>query len=172
MSRWGTGAPGESTAGACRSGRPPRRTERGAATIEAALVICFLVLPLVLAIIGYAYMLSFRQSVAQAATEGARAAAVAPPWSVQAAINKSAVETAINAAMTTGVSCDLTNGHLKRAATVVGTCTIADSASGGATFKTVEIDYDYESNPLLPIPGMGVVMPNRVSYSATAEVTP
>ncbi len=178
MSRWGSGALGDRSAAtgrgavACRSSRPARRTERGAAAIEAALVVCFVVLPLVFGIIGYAFMLSFRQSVAQAATEGARAAAVAPKWTgTQEAINKTAVQNAVNAALTNGVTCDLTNGALKRGATTVGVCTMTDTTSGASAFKTIKIDYDYKANPLLPIPGLGIVMPKRLMYSATAEVT-
>lgn len=177
MARWGSGGLGgngtETTRVVVVVRRPGRRAERGAAAIEAALVICFVVLPLVFAIIGYAFMLSFRQAVAQAASEGARAAAVAPSWTptAQATVNKTAVQGAINAALTSGVSCDLTSGNLKRGSTVVGTCTIADSTSGSAAFKTVKIDYDYKSNPLLPVPGLGIVMPRRLAYSATAEVT-
>lgn len=39
------------------------RSERGAAAVETALTLCFVVVPLVFATIGYAYMLSFRQTV-------------------------------------------------------------------------------------------------------------
>src|SRR5690348_1523714 len=51
-----------------------KREERGAAAVETALCLCFLVLPLVFATIAYAYMFSFRQTLSQAASEGARAA--------------------------------------------------------------------------------------------------
>ena len=55
-----------------REGRR-RRTESGAAAVEFALVLPLLVV-LVLGIISYGVMLSFRQTLSQATTEGARAA--------------------------------------------------------------------------------------------------
>src|SRR3954451_21590907 len=51
-----------------------KRNEGGAAVVETALCVCFLVLPLVFATIAYAYMFSFRQTLSQSAAEGARAA--------------------------------------------------------------------------------------------------
>ncbi len=50
----------------------PARRERGAAAVEFALVVPLL-LTLVFGIISYGYLLSFRQSLSQAAAEGARA---------------------------------------------------------------------------------------------------
>ena len=52
-----------------------RRSESGAAAVEFALVLPLLML-LLFGIISYGVMLSFRQSLSQAAAEGARAAAV------------------------------------------------------------------------------------------------
>ena len=52
--------------------RRARERERGAAAVEFALVVPLL-LVLVFGIISYGYMLSFRQSISQAAAEGARA---------------------------------------------------------------------------------------------------
>ena len=52
-----------------------RRGDRGAAAVEFALVLVPLML-IVFGIISYGFMLSFRQTLSQAATEGARAAAV------------------------------------------------------------------------------------------------
>jgi Flp pilus assembly protein TadG len=51
------------------------RTHKGAATVEFALV-ASLLMTLVIGLIGYGIMLSFRQAISQAAAEGARAAAV------------------------------------------------------------------------------------------------
>ena len=53
------------------------RTERGAAFIEFILVVPFFLF-LIFSLISYGAMFSFRQTLSQAATEGARAAAVAP----------------------------------------------------------------------------------------------
>ena len=51
-----------------------RRNESGAAAVETALCLTFVVLPIVFGIVSYAYMFSFRQALSQAADEGARAA--------------------------------------------------------------------------------------------------
>src|ERR1044072_971056 len=58
-----------------RGRRSQRCSEDGAAAVEFALVVPVLVL-ILFGIISYGVMLSFRQSLSQAAAEGARAAAV------------------------------------------------------------------------------------------------
>lgn len=147
-----------------------RRADGGAAAVETALCICFIVLPLVFAIIAYAYMLSFRQSVSQAAAEGARAAAVAPADSTSAtqpATNQAAIQAAINDTLSSGVTCDLGAKTLARGGKTVGVCTVATNG----TSKQVTIDYDYKDHALLPIPGLGFVMPDHLAYAASAEVS-
>lgn len=156
---------------------PARRGgARGAAAVETALCICFIVLPLTFGIISYAYMLSFRQSISQATTEGARAAAVAPPArdAAQSAQNRAAVQDAINNALTNGVMCDLASTQLGRDTDGdgapdfgVGDCTL----TGDGSTERVTIDYDYKAHPLLPDFGLGIVLPDHLSYSASAEVS-
>ena len=90
-----------------RRARGARRPERGAAAVEFALVVPFLLLFLV-GIISYGYMLSFRQALSQGAAEGARAAAVwstaydATQDSARIAAAKSRIDEALSSY---GVSC-------------------------------------------------------------------
>lgn len=147
-----------------------KRDERGAAVVETALCICFIVIPLVFATISYAYMFSFRQSLSQAAAEGARAAAIAPVGVTQA--NAQTVATAaVNSALSgiaDGVQCN--DGKL--------TCTFVWKTSGcgtdgaGVALKclAVTLTYPYRSNPLIPAPGLGFVLPDNIGYTATAQV--
>lgn len=127
-------------------------------------MLCFLVLPLIFAIITYAYILAFRQSLSQAAAEGVRAAAVAPTGTdlEQAAFD------AVDAAMQDhGLKCN------EGALTCVGT-TMSDCATNGGDLAVscykVDVSYDYKDDPLLPTFGLGIVLPDTLSYSATAEV--
>ena len=144
-----------------------RRDERGAAVVETALCICFVVLPLVFGIIAYAYMLSFRQTVTQAAAEGARAAVVAPSGSTTADRRTVAIS-AVSAALSTGA------GGLTCSSQYV-TCTaepVANCADGSANdcFK-VTVSYPYRDHSLLPtMPGLGFSLPQTITYSAMAEV--
>ena len=160
-----------------------RRGERGAAAVEAALVICFIVLPLVFGIIAYAYMLSFRQSLSQAATEGARAAAVlytSDTGAARAAGQQQAAQRAVNNALSSfGVTCDATLGTLRRNGEAVGSCQVSVLTAGSAGCDSaahncmqVNLNYLYRDHTLLPtVPGLGFTLPGDLGYSATAEVS-
>ena len=144
------------------------KSERGAAAVETALCLCFVVVPLVFATIAYAYMLSFRQTVSQSAAEGARAAAVAPA-STSSADRIAAATNAINHAMAGGpggMKCG--EGHL--------TCTITPVANcgDGSTHDCMKVvvEYPYRDHTLLPsVPGLGFTLPSTISYTAMAEVS-
>ncbi|HWJ08011.1 MAG TPA: TadE/TadG family type IV pilus assembly protein [Nocardioides sp.] len=144
-------------------------TDRGAAALEFALIVPILLL-LVFGIISYGYMLSFRQAISQAAAEGARAAAVAQRDADQVPDAMAAMNDALDSY---GVSCN--NGTLTRDGGTVGTCAvdIATCAGEPASIQcaTVTIDYAYDENPLLPIPGVGLVLPDNLRYSAVARVS-
>lgn len=147
-----------------RVGTRPGR-ESGAAAVETALTLCFVVVPIVFAIISYAYMLSFRQTVSQSAAEGARAAAVAPVTADRSA----AALHAVNGSMATGsggLSCG--QGHLTCTVSIVAQC------GDGSTRDCVKVtvSYPYREHNLLPtVPGLGFTLPSTVSYSATAEIS-
>lgn len=153
--------------------RPGVRSESGAAVVETALCLCFIVLPLVFGTIGYAYMLSFRQTVSQSAAEGARAAAVAPATGDRAA----AATNAVSQSMATGVGgMTCSGGQLVKGGTAVSgsTCTasVASCASTAGQCVTVTVAYPYRDKSLLPsIPGLGFTLPSRVAYSAVAEIS-
>jgi Flp pilus assembly protein TadG len=144
-----------------------RRDEAGAAVVETALCLCFIVLPLVFAAISYAYMLSFRQTVSQSAAEGARAAAVAPaatsdPDRTTAAIK--AVDASL-ATSTNNLKCN--TGYVTCEVTMVSGC--GDGAS--ATCVRVTVSYPYRDHPLLPSLGLGFTLPPTLSYSAMVQVS-
>lgn len=145
-----------------------KRNEGGAAVVETALCLCFLVLPLVFGTIAYAYMLSFRQAVSQSAAEGARAAAVAPasatdPQRITAATN------AVNAALATSVG-GLTCSSPNVTCTVVPVTNCGDGS--GNDCMSVTVSYPYRDHSLLPsIPGLGFTLPSIISYSAVAEIS-
>lgn len=144
-----------------------KRNERGAAVVETALCLCFIVLPLVFATISYAYMLTFRQTVSQSVAEGARAAAVAPTGST-AAVRQQAAISAINQSMSTGVG-SMTCGSNNLTCTVSTPAVCASDAT--KTCVTVVVSYPYRDHSLLPsIPGLGFTLPANVSYAAQVEV--
>lgn len=158
-----------------RSGAPGgvvrRRDEGGAAAVEAALVLCFVVLPVVFGILSYGYMLTFRQSLSQAATEAARAAAVKAVngdtvmrQEAQTIAAKAAVDEAVgtfSSTMKCGVdnlSCDV----------VFEPC--PDVSPAGCV--KVSVSYPYREHSLLPtVPGLGFTLPETVGYTAVAGVS-
>lgn len=161
--------------GRCVLGERARRrsrelAERGAAAVEFALIMPILLL-LVFGIISYGYMLSFRQAISQAAAEGARAAAVAQ---VAGDRDDNAVDAVNEALDSYGVTCAGVTGPLMRNDENVGTCSVAIAAcANDSTVQcaTVSIDYAYDDNPLLPVPGVGIVLPDNLSYTAVARVS-
>jgi len=140
------------------------RNESGAAVVETALCLCFVVLPLVFATIAYAYMLSFRQTVSQSAAEGARAAAVAPASAdrILAGTNGASVS------LSTGVG-GMTCSSPNVTCTVVPVPNCGDGSAGNCVKVTVS--YPYRDHSLLPsVPGLGFMLPQTISYSAIAQV--
>lgn len=149
------------------------RNERGAAAVETALCICFLVVPLVLATISYAYMLSFRQSLSQAAAEGARAAAVAPAGtSVTSAetVARNAIDKAFGG-LADGLTCSTATVPTELDCDFEWKTCGTDPSGKTLSCLTVEVSYPYRNHSLLPtVPGLGFTLPSNLSYSATAQV--
>ena len=144
-----------------------KQDERGAAVVETALCLCFVVLPLVFASIAYAYMLSFRQTVSQSVAEGARAAAVAPATATQAQ-RIDVAKAAVTAALKSGAG-GLTCSSPYVTCDVVKVTSCGDG-SGNDCMK-VTVSYPYKDHSLLPIPGLGFAMPDTITYTAVAEVS-
>jgi len=154
--------------------RRPARRERGAAAVEFALVVPLLLM-LVFGIISYGMMLSFRQGLTQAASEGARAAAV----TIVDADKPTAAASAVGEALSPyGVTCQLAGGNLMKGAKDVGTCTVSDPSKCEASQATAEpqcvsvtLVYLYRDNSAFVFPGSGVVVPEQLSYTATVRVS-
>lgn len=136
------------------------RDVRGAAAVEFALILPVLMI-LVFGIINYGDMLSVRQSVSQAASEGARAAAV-DPGNEAAKIDsaKKAVESAL----------DAQDQECTGWGSGSGQCNVTIAACAGEPTKqcaTVKVDIQYDAI----IPGFGIVLPDNLTYTAVARVS-
>lgn len=144
-----------------------KHNDRGAAAVETALCLCFVVLPLVFGTISYAYMLSFRQTVTQATAEGARAAAVAPTGTIAADRSTVAIKAA-SAALSSGAGgLTCTSQYVTCTAVPVSNC---GDGSAHDCYK-VTISYPYRDHSLLPtMPGLGFMLPSTISYSSVVEV--
>jgi Flp pilus assembly protein TadG len=155
--------------GRARERRAHDEGQRGAAAVEFALILPILMI-LIFGIISYGMMLSFRQAISQAAAEGARAAAVAQRDADQVPNATKAVNEALESY---GVSC--AGGTLTRDGANVGTCGVAIATCDGepASVKcaSVTISYNYDDNPLLPVPLMGFALPDDLTYTAVARVS-
>jgi Flp pilus assembly protein TadG len=128
-----------------------RRGERGAAAVEFALVVPFLLL-ILFGIISYGFMLSFRQSVSQAAAEGARAAAVAPATADRESVAFAAIKNVM------GVECG--SAYLSCSADEDDTCGC----------MSVEVTYDYTADPS-KLHFLDIAMPDQLTYTSTVELT-
>ncbi|HEX2894824.1 MAG TPA: TadE/TadG family type IV pilus assembly protein [Marmoricola sp.] len=139
--------------------------EAGAVAVEAALTLCFVVLPVVFGTISYGYMLSFRQTISQSAAEGARAAAVAPVTADRTAAATHAVDVSM-ATGSGGLHCGV--GYLTCTVSTVPNC---GDGSDHDCIK-VTVSYPYRDHSLLPtVPGLGFTLPSSVTYSAMAEIS-
>lgn len=138
----------------------------GTSLVEMALIIT----PLCLFLFGiliYGYLMSFRQNMTQAAAEGARAGAVAPPDADPSthyyAINQ-ATDATNKALQSFGEGCG--NGR-STCNVVVGTC----PSPSTATCVTVTVTYDYAGHPLMPsVPIVTNFIPNNFTSTFTAQV--
>lgn len=141
--------------------------------MEFALVVPVLVL-ILFGIISYGVMLSFRQSLSQAAAEGARAAAVT---FVDDEKKGEAVLAVSGALDSFEVTCT-EGGDLVRDGSDVGDCDISEpgtcTPSAGADVQcvTVKLEYDYANGSIVPtFPGLGIILPDTLSYEAQARVS-
>lgn len=157
-----------------------RRDESGAAAVETALCLVFIVIPIVFAIISYAYMFSFRQALSQSADEGARAAVGASTTgcpstgtsqtsfgsysSTTCAAEYYASQAVANNLSQYGMTCGSNN--------LTCTMTLTSCNSGANTCISVQVAYPYRSHSLLPtIPGFGFVLPPNLSFTSSVTVS-
>jgi Flp pilus assembly protein TadG len=134
-----------------------------------------LLMTLVLGIISYGFMLSFRQGISQGAAEGARAAVVAAVANNQ---KPDAVDAINEALKSYGVTCAIPSGNsgtLSYGGQAAGSCTVEVAACPGATNHrcvNVALAYDYKDHSLVPsFPGLGVFLPTNLNYTASARVS-
>ncbi len=162
----------------------PRRTrtrdERGAALVEFAFVGVILVL-LVVGIINFGLLLSFKQDVTRAATEGARVAAVALPPAATPANQSSdsryiagvdgtndAVDSFNKTCNVDGMSCSVII-HNCDATPVPGS--VAYYNDGVDDCVTVELTYDYAGYPLIVEPPiLGGALPDTITAKSVARL--
>ncbi|MBM0124875.1 TadE/TadG family type IV pilus assembly protein [Pimelobacter simplex] len=151
--------------------RRRRATDRGAAAVEFALILFPLML-IVFGIVNYGDMLSVRQSVSQAASEGARAAAVEIDPAQRTTAAESARSAALNAqGQTCNSACEVVVDDCADATTLAKGALPAGGTSNSAAdpidcvWVKVEIDYDGL------IPGFGPVLPDTLRYTAVARVS-
>ncbi|WP_232677827.1 TadE/TadG family type IV pilus assembly protein [Nocardioides sp. R-C-SC26] len=141
-----------------------RRRDNGAAALELALVAPLLAW-LLFGILAYGYMLSFRQAVSVSAAQAARVY-------VTSASSTTAAYDSVSAALKSyDVTCS--QGSLRRAGATVGTCSTTTRACGDGDLGQcvfVTVTYDYGAHPLLPVPGIGAILPDTLSYTASGKV--
>jgi Flp pilus assembly protein TadG len=130
-----------------------RRDERGAAVVEFALV-AFPLFFILYGLIVFGMLLALKQSVTNAASEGARAAV--------GQATSSAQTSAATARVATSLSWLSSSSY---------TVTAPTAACGTHQCITVTINYDNAGHPLVPVlPGMGLLTPGTVTSTATVQV--
>jgi hypothetical protein len=141
--------------------------------VEFALILPIFV-ALVFGIVSYGYMLSYRQALGQAASEGARAAAVVPSG-MAAADKLSRATNALNDSLSSyGVRCD--GAALKNGSSTSGSCSIRTTtpcpSDSTRSCAIVTVTHDYRAHPLIPsFPGLGISLPEKLTYKAVVEVS-
>lgn len=142
--------------------RRPIRSEAGAAMAEFVIIVPFFLF-LLFGIISYSAMFSFRQTLSQAATEGARAAVVAPTnftFSDRSARAVTSVNLAFAGDLGTTVQCG--TGGLTCAVTVPTSC---------SDCIAVALTYAYAAHPRIPVPQfLGFTLPTQLRYTASARI--
>jgi hypothetical protein len=155
-----------------RRRRGRARDSRGAVTVEFVLVLPFFLFVIFL-LISMGTMFSFRQALSQAATEGARAAAV-QPINVTDPARKSDATDAISKTLDAQAGVTCSGNALHRNGKVVGSCAISDPqpCDAGKKCVTVRLSYNYRDNQLtgsLPfVPG--ALLPSTLTYESSARV--
>ncbi|MFC5729799.1 MULTISPECIES: TadE/TadG family type IV pilus assembly protein [Nocardioides] len=152
-----------------------RRSDRGSAAVEFALIMPMLML-LIFGIISYGYMLSFRQAISQAAAEGARAAAIASPATIDSDRAADARRAVTEALEGYGVTCQGANegaGTLTREGVSgeVGSCNVVRTTCDNEACFEVTISYNYGDHPLLPALYTDLVLPDVLTYATEVRIS-
>jgi Flp pilus assembly protein TadG len=143
-----------------------RRDENGAALVEFVMVLPIFLF-VIFSMVSIGVMFSFRQTLSQAATEGARAAAIAPS-NLTFSQRRDRAIVAVNEAF------DGEAGDPVACGTGGLTCTIpAVPTSCGSSDQCISIalTYAYAAHPRIELPQLfGFVLPDELTYSASARV--
>jgi len=127
--------------------------------LEFALVIPIFVFVLY-GLIAFGIMLSGKQTMTNAVSEGARAAVGAVP---NVGETQSAAEVRVDQALTGQLSGNYTSS--------MTTASVAPCTNTSGNCITVKVTYPYSSKPLIPTaPGLGLVMPDTISATAVVGV--
>lgn len=146
--------------------RRTRGGEHGAAFVEFILVVPFLMMFLYM-IIAYGVMFSFRQTMSQAAVEGARSAAVAPA-NLTYTQRRDRALVAINQAFQGQIGGPLTCGDGRLTCTIP---TVPVTCGDSTQCISVTLQYPYRTNPLVAVPQFfGVMLPATLQYTASARI--
>jgi Flp pilus assembly protein TadG len=145
------------------------RGDGGTAILEFALV-AILLLTIIFGIINFGLILSFKQDMTRAAAEGARAGAVALPattaWTDADAATDEAVDGFDKTCGMDGLTC---NVNLHSCTTAIPPGTPSNSSSTGDCV-TVELVYDYDTNPLLAkLPMIEPFLPDVIRAQSVAR---
>ncbi|WGS51395.1 pilus assembly protein [Paraburkholderia sp. D15] len=148
-----------------RRGTPARRTQRGSAAVEFAIVFPVLFM-IMYGIVSFGLVMVAQQNLTLAAEEGARAAL---NWQSSTSLQNALYVRGQNACTTAN----------QMAATLVQpymTCTQTSAPCGnGNTMQciSVTLTYDYLNHPIVPnIPLLGVTIPNTLYSMATVQLNP
>jgi hypothetical protein len=143
-----------------------RRNENGAALVEFVLVLPVFLF-VIFAMVSIGVMFSFRQTLSQAATDGARSAAIAPA-NLTFTQRRDRAITAVNEAL------DGEAGDPVACGTGGLTCTIPSiptSCENSAQCISVTLDYAYAAHPRIELPQLfGFVLPDNLTYTASARI--
>lgn len=135
----------------------------GAALVEFSIVVGFLLL-LLYGIIAFGLALAVKESVTEAASDGARAAVPAATGSGAEAAAQGAVDNAIAWLGKCG------DGAFTCSTSVLSPGTSGCTNSANSCIQ-VEVSYDWKDHAVIPnLPGIGLLLPNTIPAQAVSEL--
>lgn len=139
--------------------------------MEFALV-AVLLFTLIFGIIGFGYLLSFKQDMTRAAAEGARAGAVAFPATNALTNSQAATKDAVSVS---GKSCGSGSGNFTGTDSdndgMACKVSLAPCVSAPGNCITVELVYNQKTHPLLgALPFVSKIMPDTLTSKSVAKV--
>jgi Flp pilus assembly protein TadG len=139
-----------------------RNDEEGAELIEFAIVVVILIM-LIYGIVTFGLILSAKETLTQAASDGARAGIVATSTAIATAQTQASNDLSWMGKGTCGTS----------GTTITCVATEAPCASNSNnTCLTMTVTYNYSASPLFPpMPGLSLVTPSTISSSSTLELS-